>query len=71
MQRRAMECCEQKINKRGKPEKLLTIMPQLFINDVWYGTQRSYDDRIRLGVELAKLVYSVDDPDADHYEAGE
>ena len=70
MQQRAMACCEEKINARGKPAKLLTIMPQLFVNDEWFGTQRSEDDREELGAALAKITYSFDDKTADHYDAG-
>ena len=60
MQQRAMGCCEAKINAKGKPAKLLTIMPQIFINDEWFGTQRSYEDRIELGkVSQKSLTCSV------------
>merc|ERR1711871_133693 len=55
MQNRAMGCCKKDILKRGKPEDLLVVMPQIFINNKWKGTWRSQADKDRINAELEKL----------------
>ena len=68
MQKRAMGCCEASVHEHGPPEKVLTIMPHLFINDVWFGPRQGHQlDFELLAKELDKyLPYSLDDPKADH-----
>jgi phosphoadenosine phosphosulfate reductase len=55
MQRRAIDCCKDEISKVGKPEKLLVIVPQIFINGEWFGTYRKKEDIERLEVALKAL----------------
>jgi hypothetical protein len=55
MQNRAMGCCKKDIFKMGKPEDLLVVMPQVFINNKWKGTWRSEADKERISAALTEL----------------
>eukprot|EP00949_MAST-11_sp_MAST-11-sp1_P004070 g4070.t1 len=56
MQRRAMGCCERAVRRGGRrPEDILVLMPQIFINDKWFGTNRGSKDLDRLARVLETL----------------
>jgi len=56
MQKRVMDCCAAEVKKQGKPEKLLVVVPQIFINGKWWGTHRSKKSLKRLEQTLDELV---------------
>merc|ERR1712216_826717 len=58
VQQRAMGCCKKDILAMGKPEDLLVVMPQIFINNKWKGTWRSQADKDRIASEMAALGVS-------------
>merc|ERR1719487_2489500 len=56
MQKKAMGCCKDEVKKVGKPEKVLVLAPQIFINDKWAGTHRKAGEFGKLQAELDKAA---------------
>ena len=56
MQQRSMDCCSTDVLSVGKPQDVLVLMPQLFIDDKWSGSNRSPQLTAILEAALAKAA---------------
>jgi phosphoadenosine phosphosulfate reductase len=66
LQHRAMECCKADITKVGKPNKLLVLVPHVFVGGKWAGTYRKPADLGSIDEALleAGLWDGVEPPEA-------
>ena len=52
LQHRAMECCADAISAVGKPNKLLVLVPHVFVGGKWAGTYRKPKDLASIDAAL-------------------
>ena len=66
MQQRAMSCCAEAVEAVGQPKDVLILMPQLFVDDQWAGSNRNGALTEVMNAALRKAAYTPTDAKADH-----